>query len=197
MTGFIGTASIGQALSENNQAETMYKLLQAESYPSWLYPVKNGATTIWERLNSYTTEDGFGGNNNMNSFNHYAFGAVAAWMYNYCLGIERGPEGGFKHFALKPIPDPTKQMTFAKGHYESSYGRIESSWEQLSSGATNYRFVIPPNSSASVSLVAQAASSLDEASQTRLKNLSIPVRAANGSLNFTLPPGAYEFTVSN
>lgn len=87
---FYGTAWISKALSDNGCSEAAYKLLQQTNYPSWLYSVEQGATTIWERLNSYTHEDGFGGNNRMNSFNHYSFGAVGAWMYNYSLGIRTG-----------------------------------------------------------------------------------------------------------
>jgi alpha-L-rhamnosidase len=92
MTGFIGTEAISEALSENGSPDLAYKLLVNKQYPSWLHSVVNGATSIWERLNSYTVENGFGGNNSMNSFNHYSFGAVAAWMYNYSLGIQRHPE---------------------------------------------------------------------------------------------------------
>ena len=129
MTGFIGTAWISKALSDNGCSEAAYKLLQQTNYPSWLYSVEQGATTIWERLNSYTHEDGFGGNNRMNSFNHYSFGAVGAWMYNYSLGIERDENfPGFKHFVLKPEVDTCGNMTYAKGYYDSMYGRIESSW---------------------------------------------------------------------
>lgn len=83
MTGFIGTAWISKVLSDYGRTDLAYRLLQQTDYPSWLYPVKQGATTIWERLNSYTHTDGFGGNNNMNSFNHYAFGAVGSWMYGF------------------------------------------------------------------------------------------------------------------
>ncbi len=152
MTGFIGTAWINEALSETGNSDAAYRLLQQTSYPSWLYPVTQGATTIWERLNSYTHVDGFGGNNRMNSFNHYSFGAVAAWMYSYSLGIARDESHpGFKHFILQPEPDPTGEMTFAKGHYESMYGRIESSWEQKEDGC-HYRFVVPANTSATLSL---------------------------------------------
>ncbi|HZH62143.1 MAG TPA: family 78 glycoside hydrolase catalytic domain, partial [Metabacillus sp.] len=107
MTGFIGTAAISKALSDNGYDDIAYRLLQQTSYPSWLYSVENGATTIWERLNSYTVEDGFGGNNSMNSFNHYSFGAVGAWMMSHSLGIERDQDKpGFKHFILQPTPDP-------------------------------------------------------------------------------------------
>ena len=86
MTGFITTAWISKALSENGRSDIAYKLLQQTSYPSWLYPVTQGATTIWERLDSYTHERGFGGNNSMNSFNHYSFGAVGQWMIANSLG---------------------------------------------------------------------------------------------------------------
>ena len=150
MTGFIGTAWISKALSDAGLDGMAYRLLQQTEYPSWLYPVEQGATTIWERLNSYTQTDGFGGNNRMNSFNHYSFGAVGSWMYNYSLGIqpdERRP--GFKHFFLKPTPDPTGKMTYARGHYDSVYGRIESGWEIMPKSA-RYSFTVPANTTATV-----------------------------------------------
>ncbi|GGA66426.1 hypothetical protein GCM10008015_03910 [Flavobacterium palustre] len=154
MTGFIGTAWINKALSDNGYSNVAYQLLQQTSYPSWLYPVSQGATTIWERLNSYTHKDGFGGNNRMNSFNHYAFGAVGAWMYNYSLGIVRDDNSpGFKHFVLQPEPDTTTQMTFANGYYDSMYGRIESSWERKN-GKYNFHFVVPANTTAKLYLPA-------------------------------------------
>jgi len=154
MTGFIGTAWVNKALSDNGYSNVAYKLLQQSSYPSWLYPVSQGATTIWERLNSYTHKDGFGGNNRMNSFNHYAFGAVGAWMYNYSLGIVRDDNSpGFKYFVLQPEPDTTGQMTFANGYYDSMYGRIESSWEKKN-GKYYFRFVVPANTNATLYLPA-------------------------------------------
>jgi alpha-L-rhamnosidase len=148
LTGFIGTAWISKALSDAGMADVAYRLLQQESYPSWLYPVTQGATTIWERLNSYTHLDGFGGNNRMNSFNHYSFGAVGAWMYNYSIGIQRDElSPGFKHFFLQPMPDPTGKMTSAQGYYDSMYGRIESSWK-VEGRQVTYDFTIPTNTSA-------------------------------------------------
>ena len=110
MTGFIGTAWISKALSDSGQIELAYRLLESEQYPSWLYAVDQGATTIWERLNGYTVENGFGGNNSMNSFNHYSFGAVGQWMIAYSLGIQRD-EPGFRKFILQPEPDPTGTIT--------------------------------------------------------------------------------------
>lgn len=154
MTGFIGTASISEALSENGSNDLAYKLLVNKQYPSWLYSVVNGATSIWERLNSYTVENGFGGNNSMNSFNHYSFGAVASWMYNYSLGIQRHPQKtAFKEFILKPSPDPSGQITTAKGYYDSMYGRISSEWKSEGS-KTTYKFTVPANTSATLYLPA-------------------------------------------
>ena len=156
MTGFIGTAAISHALSHTGNVAAAYRLLQNDQYPSWLYPVKNGATTIWERLDSYTKERGFGGNNSMNSFNHYSFGAVGAWMLDTSLGIRRDEENpGFKHFFLCPQVDASGQMTEASGHYDSVYGRIESSWEKTAAGY-KFRFVVPANTTATVQLAKPA-----------------------------------------
>lgn len=197
MTGFIGTASIGEALSENGKHNIAYQLLQTETYPSWLYPVKNGATTIWERLNSYTIENGFGGNNSMNSFNHYAFGAIASWMYNYSLGIQRDPgHPGFKHFILQPTPDPTGQMTFAKGHYDAMYGTIVSEWYSEKEG-TRYKIVVPPNTTAKLHLQASDLRSITDNgaslnSSAGIKQLS---KEKEGRLSLELSPGTYNFFV--
>jgi alpha-L-rhamnosidase len=154
MTGFIGTSAISHALSLSGSTEAAYRLLQNDQYPSWLYPVKNGATTIWERLDSYTKERGFGGNNSMNSFNHYSFGAVGAWMMDTSLGIRRDEaQPGFHHFYLEPQPDPSGKMSEAAGHYDSIYGRIESSWQKRKDGnGWQYRFVIPANTTATLRL---------------------------------------------
>ena len=144
MTGFITTAWISRVLSDNGRSDVAYRLLQQEQYPSWLYPVTQGATTIWERLNSYTHTAGFGGNNSMNSFNHYSFGAVGQWLVNRCLGIERDEANpGFQHFVLRPEPDPTGKMTYARGHLDTRYGRIESSWQRHPDGTVSYHFVVP------------------------------------------------------
>jgi alpha-L-rhamnosidase len=162
MTGFIGTSWISKALSDNGHSDVAYRLLQQSTYPSWLYSVEQGATTIWERLNSYTHTNGFGGNNRMNSFNHYSFGAVGAWMYNYSLGITRDEHApGFKHFILQPEPDPTGKMSYAKGHYESMYGRIESGWERKD-GIDHYRFVVPANTTATLNLKASSVTAIVE-----------------------------------
>lgn len=196
MTGFIGTASLMQALSENGYDEVAYRMLQQETYPSWLYSVVNGATTIWERLNSYTVEDGFGGNNSMNSFNHYSFGAVAAWMYNYSLGIQRDPQHpGFKHFILKPTPDPTGEMTFAKGFYDSLYGTIESEW-RIEADRVIYKVVVPANTTASFYLPAASSRLVRESGKKLKKAVGIKLDGRqNERLLMELESGAYTFVV--
>ena len=194
MTGFIGTAWISKALSDHGFNDIAYRLLQQTSYPSWLYSVDQGSTTIWERLNSYTVEKGFGGNNSMNSFSHYSFGAVGAWMYNYSLGIQRDEnEPGFKHFILQPTPDPTGQMTFARGHYDSMYGRIESGWK-TTNGTVAYSFTIPANTSATLYLSASDPKKITESE----KNVSMAkgvqfLRYENGKAVFEVKSGHYEF----
>lgn len=163
MTGFITTAWISRALSDNGRTDVAYRLLQQESYPSWLYPVTQGATTIWERLNSYTHTNGFGGNNSMNSFNHYSFGAVGQWLLNRVLGIERDESRpGFQHFILRPEPDPTGQMTFARGHLDTRFGRIESSWQADSNGNIHYEFTVPRGTTATLILPGKEPQELGE-----------------------------------
>ncbi|TFV96018.1 alpha-L-rhamnosidase [Algoriphagus kandeliae] len=192
MTGFIGTASLNEALSSNGHHEEAYRLLQQKTYPSWLYPVINGATTIWERLNSYTIENGFGGNNSMNSFNHYAFGAVGSWMYNYVIGIQRG-EPGFKSFTLTPTPDPTGELIWAKGHYDSMYGKIESGWS-IEGNKMIYEVTVPANTSATLHLPAISESDITEggASLDQSKGLKL-TGYENGRAIITLGSGKYRF----
>lgn len=194
MTGFIGTAWINIALSDYGYNHIAYRLLQQSSYPSWLYSVDQGATTIWERLNSYTVEDGFGGNNGMNSFNHYSFGAVGAWLYNYSLGIQRDEkEPGFKHFILQPTPDPDGIMTFAKGHYDSMYGKIESGW-RLENDKIIYSATVPANTTATLYLPALSEQDVTESSinATNAEGVEF-IKYENDRVVYQLQSGSYSF----
>jgi alpha-L-rhamnosidase len=194
MTGFIGTAWISKALSDNGQSELSYRLLQNTTYPSWLYSIDQGATTIWERLNGYTVENGFGGNNSMNSFNHYSFGAVGQWMMAYSLGIQRD-EPGFKKFILQPEPDPTGQMTYAGGYYDSMYGRISSSWK-IEGGKLTYEATVPANTTATLYLPAASAKDVLEGGKPAANAKGITfVRFENGRAVYNLGSGSYRFEV--
>jgi alpha-L-rhamnosidase len=193
MTGFIGTAWISKALSDAGRDDLAYRILQARQYPSWLYAVDQGATTIWERLNGYTIEKGFGGNNSMNSFNHYSFGAVGQWMMAYSLGIARA-EPGFKRFVLQPRYDPTGEMTWARGHYDSTYGRVESAWK-VDGTTLTYAATVPANTTATLHLPARSRDSVREGGQPagQAKGVTF-VGFQNGQATFELASGRYEFT---
>jgi alpha-L-rhamnosidase len=192
MTGFIGTAWISRALSDAGRDDLAYRLLQNDRYPSWLYAIDQGATTIWERLNGYTVEGGFGGNNSMNSFNHYSFGAVGQWMMAYSLGIERD-EAGFQRFVLQPRPDPTGEMTWARGHYDSVYGRIESAWE-VQGGRLRYSATVPANTTAILRLPAPSGEAVTEGDGPAGQAEGVtPLGYEDGKAVFELESGCYEF----
>ena len=192
MTGFIGTAWISKALSDQGYSDLAYKLIQNNQYPSWLYAIDQGATSIWERLNGYTVEDGFGGNNGMNSFNHYSFGAVGQWMMAYSLGIQRD-EPGFKKFILQPEPDPTGEMTSAEGYYDSMYGRINSSWVN-NDGNITYNFTVPANTTATLYLIASSADSITEGGVAASGAEGVTfVKYEDGRAVYEIQSGNYEF----
>jgi alpha-L-rhamnosidase len=192
MTGFIGTAWISKALSDNGYIEEAYKLLQNNQYPSWLYAIDQGATTIWERLTGYTVENGFGGNNRMNSFNHYSFGAVGQWMMAHSLGIQRD-EPGFQRFILQPEPDPSGEMSWAEGWYDSMYGRIYSKWELVDDQLV-YEAVVPANSKATLYLPAKSADEVKENGLPAIEAKGIDfVGFENGKAAYKLTSGSYRF----
>ena len=149
-TGFMGTGALLPALTEGGHIETAYKMFEQTGYPSWLYPVLNGATTVWERWGSFTKENGFGGQNGMNSFNHYSFGSVVSWMLEYQAGIQRGSAVGFKHFVLQPTPGG--HFDHVKASYDSIYGRISSGWTAAEGRLRSYDAVVPANTTATLYL---------------------------------------------
>ena len=196
MTGFIGTAWINKVLSDYGYHDISYRLLQNNQYPSWLYAIDQGATSIWERLNGYTVENGFGGNNSMNSFNHYSFGAVGQWMIAYSLGIQRDEKSpGFKHFILQPQHDPTSQMTYAKGFYDAMYGKILSSWK-VDKDVLTYLATVPANTTATLYLPAASEKVVKEGGKNiPNKNAFITfVKYEKGKAVYELTSGSYEFT---
>ncbi len=150
-TGFLGTSILMDTLTYDIGApEVAYTLLLQHKNPSWLYSVDQGATTIWERWNSYVKATGFGPVG-MNSFNHYAYGAVLAWMYGTMAGIREDVAApGFKHIILAPIPD--KRVGHVDASYNSAYGRITSSWRYGREGKWTWTFSIPANTTATVTV---------------------------------------------
>lgn len=150
-TGFNATGNVLPSLTMNGLNDLACQLFESTEYASWLYPVTQGATSIWERWNSYTNELGFNGNNSMNSFNHYSFGAVYEWMMASQLGISADPENpGYQHFILQPSAGGT--FTSAKGSFESPYGSIFSGWTGEEGVMTSYDAVVPANTCATLYL---------------------------------------------
>ena len=147
-TGFLGTAHLLDVLSDNGAHELAVTLLLQRKEPSWLYSVDQGATTVWERWNSYTKEKGFGPVS-MNSFNHYAYGAVLGWMYASLAGIREDPGSpGMARFVLAPRPDA--RLGSVSARYRSRHGVIESSWKYEADGTLVWRYAIPEGTEATV-----------------------------------------------
>lgn len=156
-TGFVGTGIINQTLSAMGMDDLAYTLLLQRDCPSWLYSVDQGATTIWERWDSYTRERGFHTDVTMNSFNHYAYGAVAEWMYRYMAGIAPDEDiPGFKHVVLRPAPDQRTQLNGQQrisnvdATFASPYGPIQSAWTRTDDGALTLAVTVPANTTATV-----------------------------------------------
>ena len=148
-TGFVGTPLLCPILSDMGRDDLAFMLLMRQEYPSWLYPVTQGATTIWERWDGQKPDGSFQ-TTEMNSFNHYAYGAIGGWMYNYIAGIaDNEAYPGYKEFLLDPHVGGG--LTSAEGHLETMYGRIESRWE-LKDSTFYYHVEIPVNTSAQVML---------------------------------------------
>ena len=152
-TGFLGTSILMATLTENGMADMAYELLFQHKNPSWLYSVDNGATTIWERWNSYMVDKGMGPNG-MNSFNHYAYGAVCEWIWESAAGIACDPEApGFQTIIMKPVPD--KRLGFVKAQYKSAAGLIKSAW-RYEGDTWIWDFAVPEGAKALVTLPGEA-----------------------------------------
>ncbi|MGY4384801.1 alpha-L-rhamnosidase [Pedobacter sp. UYP24] len=148
-TGFLGTPYLCHVLSRFGHEDVAYDLLMQESYPSWLYPVKMGATTIWERWDGIKPDGSFQ-TPDMNSFNHYAYGAIGDWMYKNVAGINPvSAKPGYKEIMIKPIPGG--KLTSASGELNTSYGIVKSSWT-LTDGLFKLDVTVPANSKATVVL---------------------------------------------
>ena len=152
-TGFVGTPYLCRVLSNSGANDLAYQLLLNEDYPSWLYAVNLGATTIWERWNSLSP-DGSISSTSMNSFNHYAYGSIVEWMYRDVCGLNPSTddfgEKSFRHARIAPKPHPSLQS--AKARYRSSAGYYESSWQIDETGRVTMEISIPFNTSAEIVL---------------------------------------------
>ncbi|MEE9432027.1 MAG: glycoside hydrolase family 78 protein [Melioribacteraceae bacterium] len=189
-TGFLGTPYICHVLSDNGRTDVAYDLLLQETFPSWLYPVKMGATTIWERWDGIKTDSTFQ-NVTMNSFNHYAYGAIGDWMYRVVAGLEIG-EPGYKKIIINPQPDA--RLSFAKTTYESGYGKIESGWE-LNGDKLKVNVVIPPNTSAKIILSSTKFTNVMENGKPILEVIK-NAKEINGNVVLEVGSGNYSFNTT-
>lgn len=148
-TGFVGAPYLPHVLSANGKLDVAYRLLAQKTWPSWLYPVTQGATTVWERWDGWTAENGFQ-DKGMNSFNHYAYGSIGAWLYSTVAGIEIDPEQpGYKHSILRP--QPGGDLTCATARLQTLYGELLSDW-RIEDGYFHWDVVVPPNTTATAYL---------------------------------------------
>lgn len=149
-TGFVGTPYLNHVLSKYGFHDAAYKLLLQQNYPSWLYPVTKGATTIWEHWDGIK-QDGSFWSEDMNSFNHYAYGAIGDWMYRTVTGIQTVEDApGYKRIRI--APQPGEGISWAEGELDSMYGKIRSFWKLEDNGRMLLEVSIPPNTTAEIIL---------------------------------------------
>lgn len=194
-TGFVGVGYLTPTLTKNGYLDVAYKLLNQDTFPSWGYSIKQGATTIWERWDGYTAEKGFQ-DPGMNSFNHYSLGSVGEWMYTDVGGIDLDPaQPGYKHILMHPRPGGA--MTYAKTSYESIHGMINSDWK-LESGKFTYKITVPANTTATVWIPTKDAVSIRESGNTIEKtNGVVLLRMEDGCAVYEVGSGTYQFETSS
>lgn len=192
-TGFLGTSHLCHALSENGYLDHAYGLLEQETYPSWLYSVKQGATTCWERWDSIRP-DGSLPTPNANSFNHYSFGAIGDWLYRVVAGINPVPEKpGYQRILFRPRPGGS--LAWAMARYESMYGLVESRWRCDETGL-ELQIMIPPNTTGVVDVLAGSLADISEGGQPLSEAEGIQkVTAQDGRVTIEVAAGQYLFRV--
>lgn len=190
-TGFVGTPYLCHVLSRFGYTDLAYELLNQESYPSWLYPVKKGATTIWERWDGIKPDGSFQ-DAGMNSFNHYAYGAIGDWMYRVVAGIDTAEDAaGYKRVLIRP--QPGGGLTHARGSLKSPYGEIVSAW-QLTDADFRLQVTVPPNTRATVRLPARTLDQVTESGKA-LDGAAgiIAAKIEAGAAMVEIGAGRYEF----
>ncbi|HEC01929.1 MAG TPA: alfa-L-rhamnosidase [Phycisphaerales bacterium] len=199
-TGFIGTRPLLPVLTATGHHDLAVRLLQNRRYPSWGFEVANGATTIWERWNSYTKENGFVAG--MNSFSHYSFGAVCEWMFQSLAGIDTNG-AGYKHIILRPGPpsadsNPDNEpINWVKAEYDSIRGRIRSSWKKTTS-RFEYNVTIPANTTGILYLPADKASNVIESGMKLSRAQGVEILSEKeGLIEIELASGSYHFISKN
>lgn len=191
-TGFVGVGHLTPTLTREGYVDVAYKLLLQETFPGWLYSVKNGATTIWERWDGWTQEKGFQ-DPGMNSFNHYSLGSVGEWLYGTVAGIGLDPKKpAYKHSIIHPRPGGG--LTFANAEFQSIHGKIVSDWK-IENGQFRLNVVIPANTTADVYVPAANADAVREGGHAASTSKGVAfLRMEGGAAVFAVGSGRYQFT---
>ena len=190
-TGIQTTHRLMEELTRYRYHEVAWQLLTNRAFPSWGYMIENGATTIWERWDGYVKGRGFQ-DPEMNSFNHWALGAVGEWMWRHIVGLnpdESHP--GYQHFLIAPRPGGG--VTWAKGEYHSIRGRIASEWK-LDGEIFTLHVTVPPNTTATVRVPAKDVGAVTESGQpvTQAEGVKL-LRMEDGQAVFAVNSGRYAF----
>lgn len=196
-TGFSGTPNMLPSLTRGGKWDDAYRLFTSRKFTSWLYPVTMGATSIWERWNGYEVAFGPDNQNSMNSFNHFALGAVGEWMYQYSLGITSGDatqgQPGYKHFILQPTAGPL--YTALKGSYQSNYGTISVEWTADGQGRlTSYKVTVPANTSATLYLPVADGATGNGTSADGAQFAGLDTHLGHAVAHFELESGVHSFS---
>jgi alpha-L-rhamnosidase len=190
-TGFLGTPLLCKTLSNIGRDDLAFMLLNRKQYPGWLYPVTQGATTIWERWDGQKP-DGTFQDVGMNSFNHYAYGAIGEWLYTYVAGIKIDTENpGYKHFFL--APHPGGGLTNAAATFQSVYGEIKSGWK-IENGQMVYEVKVPANSTATVTLPSAQLENVTVNSASLKENALMAALQTGKTVSLKLGSGEYKFS---
>ncbi|WP_339307536.1 family 78 glycoside hydrolase catalytic domain [Paenibacillus sp. FSL R5-0519] len=191
-TGFVGTPYLNPVLSDAGLHDLAYTILFQEDYPSWLYQVTQGATTVWEHWDGIK-EDGSLWSADMNSFNHYAYGAIGEWLYRYVAGIKSDEhQPGFRMVHIEPQPGPG--LDWVEASLETMYGQVASSWHRLAEGEMEIRVHIPVNTRGTVRLPgADAQIVLEQGKPLEQVNEVQDIRSIGDDIEVTLGSGSYQF----
>lgn len=190
-TGFVGTPLLCKTLSANGYADLAFMLLKRKEYPSWLYPVTQGATTIWERWDGQKPDGSFQ-DVGMNSFNHYAYGAIGEWLYTYVAGIQPDEQNpGYGHFFL--APHPGGELNKAEAVFQSVKGEIKSAWN-IENGTMSYSVSVPVNTTATVVLPNAKLEQVQINNQTLTSKQQCKAEQNSSSVKLILGSGIYSFS---
>jgi alpha-L-rhamnosidase len=190
-TGFLGTPLICHVLTDFGYDDEAFMLLNRKDYPSWLYPITRGATTIWERWDG-VKPDGTFQDPGMNSFNHYAYGAIGEWLYRVVAGIEIDPsQPGYKHIVIQPHPGGGLGSVSAS--INSMYGKVASAWS-VQDNRVRLRVEVPPNTTATVKLPRAKLGSVTESGRSLGEAGLSNAAPGDGEVVVNVGSGVYQFT---